>query len=126
MNLHYNKKNKMIYIIKRASTDKDESPCEEAIKIPFENWQTRCTTEDSFNERFSLKQGTWKSIGKNHTITKEGYITRQLNDEMLWSIEVNSLEDLDKLIEKYGSIIIEGPDNKNKAPTITIYDYYME
>lgn len=116
----------MIYIIKRVSCYNDESPCEEAIKKPFENWQTRAYTEDSFNERFSLKQGTWRSIGKNHTTTKEGYITRQLNDEMLWSIEVNSLEDLDKFIQKYGTIIIEGPDNKNKAPTITIYDDYIE
>ena len=83
----------MIYIIKRASGYHDLSPCEEAIKRPFENWHTRGITEDSYNERFSLKQGTWRSIGKNHTITNEGYITRQLNDEMLWSIEVNSLED---------------------------------
>ena len=45
---------------------------------------------------------------------------------MLWSIEINSLKDLNKFIEKYGTIIIEGPDNKNKAPTITIYDDYIE
>lgn len=116
----------MIYIIKRVSGYRDESPCEEAIKKPFENWHTRSCTEDSYNERFSLKQGTWRSIGKNHTITNEGHITRQLNDEMLWSIEINSLKDLNKFIEKYGTIIIEGPDNKNKAPTITIYDDYIE
>ena len=116
----------MIYIIKRASVFGEESPCEEAIKKPYENWHTRCITEDYFNENFSLKQGTWRSIGKNHTITNEGYITRQLDDKLLWSIEINTLEDLHKLINKYGTIIIEDQDSNTKVPTITIYDDYIE
>jgi hypothetical protein len=116
----------MIYIIKRASIDKNKRPCEEAIKKPFANWDTRYCTEESFNNRFALKHGTWRSIGKNHTLTEDGYITRQMEDNLLYIIDINTLEDLHKIINKYGTLIIENGDSINKTPTITIYDDYIE
>lgn len=118
----------MIYIIKRASDRlfEKESPCEEAIKKPFANWDTRRCTEESYNNRFALKHGTWKSKGKNHTLTEDGYISRQMEDNLLYIIDINTLEDLHKLIDKYGTLIIGNGDSINKTPTITIYDDYME
>jgi hypothetical protein len=118
----------MIYIINRASDHyiKKESPCEEAIEKAFENWDTRLCTEESYNNRFALKHGTWRSKGKNHTLTEDGYITRQMEDNLLYIIDINTLEDLHRLIDKYGTLIIDNGDSRNKTPTITIYDYYME
>jgi hypothetical protein len=88
----------MIYIINRASDHfiKKESPCEEAVLRPFENWQERSCTEEYFNEHYSQRLGLWRS------------------------------EDLHKLIDKYGTLIIDNGDSINKTPTITIYDDYME
>jgi hypothetical protein len=116
----------MIYIIKRASIDKNKRPCEEAIQKPFANWDTRYCTEESYNNRYALKQGNWRSKGKNHTLTKGGYITRQMEDKLLYIINIKTLEDLHKLIDKYGTLIIDNGDSINKTPTITIYDDYME
>jgi hypothetical protein len=116
----------MIYIIKRASIDENKRPCEEAIEKPFENWDTHCCTEESYNNRFAWYQGTWRSKGKNHTLTEDGYITRQMEDNLTYIININTLEDLHKLILKYGTLIIDNGDSINKTPTITIYDDYIE
>jgi hypothetical protein len=115
----------MIYIIKRASYSANERPCEEAIKKPFLYLDTFFCTEESYNERFSVINGTWRSKGKNHIVTSDGKITRAY-EKIIWTIEINSLEDLNKLTEKYGSLIIENPDYYNKTNSITIYDDYME
>jgi hypothetical protein len=118
----------MIYIIKRASDHfiKKESPCEEAVLRPFENWQERSCTEEYFNEHYSQRLGLWRSKGINHTTTLDGNIIRQIEDKLLYIIDINTLEDLHKLIDKYGTLIIDNGDSINKTPTITIYDDYME
>ncbi len=116
----------MIYTIKRTSVWDNECPCKEAKKRRFEYWHTRTCNEDEFNKRFSDREGLWRSKGKNHSITKEGYITRQEDDKEVWSIEINTLDDLQKLIDKYGKLIISNKDWKVKAPSIEIYDDYCE
>lgn len=116
----------MIYIIKRTSTYDETQPCEEAIQRTFEYWHTRTCSEDEFNEKFSQREGAWRSKGKNHTITDQGYITRQENDVMKWSIEINTLDELHSFISKYGQIIIDNSDWSAKAPCIEIYDDYRE
>jgi hypothetical protein len=97
----------MIYIVKRASEYKGESPCEEAIKRPF-----------SYLVKNLLHDGSY--------VYREDFI-------MLWSIEINSLEDLHKFIDKYGSLVINNKykayiDNKYTdiiALSILIYDDYI-
>jgi hypothetical protein len=49
-----------------------------------------------------------------------------MEDNLLYIIDINTLEDLHKLIDKYGTLIIDNGDSINKTPTITIYDDYME
>lgn len=115
----------MIYIIERTSCYNDKAPCEEAVKRSFERWYTPSCSEEEFNKRFSAKQGLWRSKGKNHTLTEEG-VTRIEREEELWSIEINSLDELQKLSEKYGELIIKAPDYGLKAPSIEIYDDYRE
>jgi hypothetical protein len=116
----------MIYVITKTSAYGDEKPCEEAKKRIFERWHTRTCSEDEFNEKFSDREGLWRSKGKNHTITKDGYITRQEDDEEAWSIEINTLDDLQKLIDKYGSLIIFDQHHALNVPYIEIYDSYRE
>lgn len=109
----------MIYTVSRTSLWNNEKPCEEAIERPFENWDIRKWSEERYDCEFGERQGVWKSEGKNHKITEEGYIARQFDDEISWSVEINSLEELRAFTEKYGRVIIEGSG-------IEIYDDYRE
>lgn len=43
-----------------------------------------------------------------------------------WYIDINSLEELLKLIKKYGDLIIQKEDDNNKNFLIMIYDDYIE
>jgi hypothetical protein len=68
----------MKFVISRTSSLLSEGkPCTEANKMAFEKWHTRTCTEEEFNLRFSAREGLWKDKGKNHTVTKDGYISRQ-------------------------------------------------
>jgi hypothetical protein len=115
----------MKFIITKTSAY-DEKPCKEAKRTMVETWHTRTCSEKEFNLRFSDREGLWKSKGKNHSITKEGYITRQQDDREAWCVELNSLEELIKFCNKYGQLIVsnEGYDYKNAS--IEIYDDYRE
>lgn len=115
----------MIFTVSRTSMWNEDKPCEEAEKRNFEYWHTRTCTEEKFNEKFSLREGLWRSKGKNHKITKEGYITRQEENRDAWSIEINSLEELMKFYNKYGAIIIS-EDLFCKSSCLEIYDDYRE
>lgn len=110
----------MKYIISRTSSY-DKKPCKEAFKYPHEIWHTRTCTEVEFNEKFADREGLWRSKGKNHKVTKEGYITRQEKDKEMWTIEINSLEELHNLSEKYGLLTYNSPSS-----AIEIYDDYRE
>ena len=110
----------MKFEITRTSGDENK-PCEEAREEFVEHWQTRTCTEEYFNQKY----GKWREKGKNHKIDKDGNITRQVEDQIAWTIEINSLDELISLYEKYGDIIItKSFCNENKL--IEIYDSYRE
>ncbi len=109
----------MIYTVSRTSLWNDERPCEEAVERPFEVWDKRKWSEERFDCEYGAHQGVWRSKGRNHKITEEGYIARQLDDKISWSVEINNLEELSTFTEKYGRVIIEGR-------SIEIYDDYRE
>ena len=109
----------MIYKVTKTSDWQNKKPCAGAVKRPFENWETRTCTEKYFDRHFGENEGLWRSQYKNHRIDSEGYIERQRPDEMLWSIEINTLEELQSFIEKYGRIIMDWD-------SIEIYDGYRE
>ncbi len=118
----------MLYTIKRTSIYDDKvSPCEKAFKAKHEYWHTRTCTEDEFNKRFSDREGMWRSKGKNHSTLNDGqYITRQEKDAELWSIEINSIEELMAFVAHNGEIIIKPEGYNTKSPEIEIYDDYRE
>ncbi len=116
----------MKYIVSRTSAYGEEKPCEEAFKHPYENWHTRTCNEEEFNKLFSDREGLWRSKGRNHTVTDKGYITRQQDDTMEWTIEINSLEELNAFASKYGELVISPDAYSSKSPEIEIYDNYRE
>jgi hypothetical protein len=114
----------MIFIVSRTSTQ--NKPCKEAIKRKFEHWDTRTYSEKEFNKKFSQREGIWKSKGKNHKIDNDGYITRQEEDRELWSIEINSFDELMQFIKRYESIIIQKYSFNEEDYEIEIYDSWRE
>ena len=57
--------------------------------------------------------------------TREIYFKDKFIIDDCWYIDINSLEELLKLIKKYGDLIIQEDDNI-KNPLIMIYDDYIE
>lgn len=57
--------------------------------------------------------------------TREIYFKDNFITDDCWYIDINSLEELLKLIKKYGDLIIQEDDN-NKNFLIMIYDDYIE
>lgn len=115
----------MKFIISRTSNYGESSPHPKAKQEKCEHWHTRTCTEEVFNERFSHREGLWRSKGTDHTITKEGWITRREDDQLQWVIKINSLKELISLSEEC-KIIVSGIDETYNLPGIEIYDDYRE
>lgn len=115
----------MKYTISRTSDYSGKKPCKEAKKELVPHWHLRTVSEAEFNRKFSAIEGEWRSKGKNHT-TYPGGIQRQEDDREAWVVEINTLEDLQKLISKYGRLIITDENWDTRLPSIEIYDSYRE
>lgn len=116
----------MLFSINRTSAF-DDKPCDESFLAKHEKWHTRTCTEDEFNERYSNREGVWRSKGKNHTTLNDGrWVTRQEEDVELWSINIDTLEQLIELVNKYGDVILKQEGYSTKTPEIEIYDDYRE
>ncbi len=116
----------MLFTINRTSTYNDDKPCDEAFKSMHEFWHTRTVNEEDFNAKFSHNEGLWRSKGKNHTTTSEGWVTRQEDDVELWTIQIQSLPELMNLIKKHGRVIVTEQGYNTKTPNIEIYDDWRE
>lgn len=110
----------MIFKIRRTSQwDGENPPIDGAVKRSFENWQTRSLNEDAFNKKFGEREGLWRSAGKNHKHDENGFCMRQMDDVMVWSVEVNSLEELINMAKDHGGIVFT-------EDALEIYDDYRE
>ncbi len=116
----------MKYIVKRTSEWDDKKPCEEAFLHPVAIFHERTCTEEYFDSHFAAREGKWRSKGKNHSIPKKGHILRQEDDKDMWVIEINTLEELNDFVRKYGECIIKDSDYSTQIPEIEIYDDYRE
>lgn len=114
----------MEYIVTRTS-GWNEKPCENAFMGTCEMWQTRTCTEEEFNERFSSGEGLWRSKGTNHHINNEGFVVRKLEDQEVWKIKIDTLEDLNEFKMQEGELILSY-DSSAKSLKIEIYDDYRE
>lgn len=120
----------MKFIITRTSVwGDDSSPCAEAKKEQIARTEVRTFhSPEEFDKKFAEREGAWLSVGTNHRIGRNGYICRDRDMEDVWIIEVNSIEELIVLSQKYGRIIVEDCRliSNDKYPTIEIYDTYRE
>jgi len=114
----------MKYKIRRSSTIGEKS-CDEAFMSSCENWQIRTCTEKDFNKLFSDREGLWRDRGTEHRIDDDGNIVRRLENTDEWTVEINTLKELNDFSEKYGNLIIS-LDLNTKDFLIEIYDDYRE
>lgn len=116
----------MKFIISRTSEWGDSSPCAEAKEETI--WITEDNKCSSFEEhdRIYSNRTPWLSVGKNHRISSNGHIQRDV-EQTEWVVDINSIEDLLELSKKYGELIISTQLYPWKiAPYIEIYDAYRE
>ena len=119
----------MKFIITRTSEWGDSSPCAEAKKEQVVRIETRTFhSSEEFDKKFAGREGCWLSVGTNHRIGRDGYICRDREMMNVWTVEINSIEELIALSRKYGNIIIADHYlNVNDGyPALEIYDDYRE
>ena len=115
----------MEFIITRTSM-LYAKPCDNAYEAKHPDYHIRTCTEEQFNERFSSREGLWRSKGKDHCITEEGFIERREKDKKCWTIKIESMEELESLSKNYGPLVVDMNTYKDESPTIEIYDDYRE
>ena len=118
----------MKFVVYRTSSWNNEiSPCEEARRDSIVRVETRtCLSPEEFDKRFAKQEGTWLSVGTNHRVNERGWIVRDREMIDVWSIEINSLEELADFVNKYGEIVIGFNCNNQEYKYIEIYDDYRE
>jgi len=108
------------------SSEEKVKPIEIAKPEKIELIDVRIWTEEKFNEKFG--KDSWRSEGSNHRILENDYIARDTGRFVdVFTIDVNTLEDIINLIKSEGDIVI-GDDRSYKGIDghITIYDDYLE
>lgn len=116
----------MKYLINRVSCY-DKPPCEEAkeeiyIRIDIRNCD--CPSKiHMFNGNKKLADKYWFNDGFNHRV-ENSQIKRDLEDKD-WFIELNSIEEINKFVKKYGDIVIKPPSD-SIFYKLEIYDDYRE
>lgn len=118
----------MKFIVSRTSVwGTKTSPCEEAKRDSIVRVETRTFhTPEEFDARFSYVEGKWLSVGTNHRVDERGWITRDNGLTDVWSVEINTLDELIEFCDKYGSVVIENCTWNKTYKEIEIYDDYRE
>ena len=116
----------MLFQITRVSMWGNDKPYNKSIPIKLSRTEVQDFKSFEAYDKASGVQDKWLKQGKNHRITKEGYIARDL-EIGLWGIELNSLEDLLNFKKEVGeNIILSTSVTDNKTPCLIIYDDYIE
>lgn len=118
----------MKFVVRRTSEWNDKvSPCEEAKRDSIVRVETRaCLSPEEFDERFAKREGKWLSVGTNHRVNEKGWIVRDNGLIDVWSVEVNTLDELVEFYNKYGRLVIEDCMWNEAYKEIEIYDDYRE
>lgn len=118
----------MKFIVRRTSIwNEEESPCEEAKRdsIPYVESYGFRTPEEYDKSNHMKREGSWLSVGTNHRLNKDGHITRDKGIQDVWSIEINSIEELIEFVNKYGEIVVQDAFC-SEYKEIEIYDDWRE
>lgn len=112
----------------RRTSNWGVKPCKEAeskelIRI---DWCILKTLEEARLPKYKHWADTFFASGTNHR-EENGMIARDLDQRPVWIININTLEELIKLQNKYGDLILgEEDDWKDIKYFIEIYDGYRE
>ena len=116
------------YRITRTSTY-DEKPCENAYAKVIPSWDKRTfKSPEEFDAR-AIKckwfDGPWFDFGTEHGVNEDGIYRRRGEDETVWYIQAESVEDL---CREYGSLIVGYFSDPlgNEYCLVEIYDIYRE
>lgn len=117
----------MRFVVSRASCWDDEKPCVEAKRMEITELDIRrFRSPDEFDKIRGHREGSWLSGGKNHCITKDGHIQRELGPKEVWYVEIETLEELVEFKNRHGQIIILDCVDNPSETEIAIYDGYRE
>ena len=109
-------------MVSRTSNWGDDQPCNEAFKEKYTRIDQRTfKTPAEHDARLRIP---WESEGANHRINKAG-IARDFEDEG-WFVNIESLDELIKLQEKYGRLVLCNSWQNPDILEIEIYDTYRE
>ena len=121
----------MKFIVNRESkwylNDEDKDiGIDEAMRESIVGIETRTYyTPEEFDAKHAHREGEWLSVGTNHRVDENGWITR---DKMIdvWSVEINTLDELikfcDKYTDKYGVVTIRNCVLNKTYKEIFIWD----
>lgn len=111
----------MKFIVSRTSDiASDESPCTEAKSTEVTTY-TNCTcpTVDEAMKHDWVRAGNpVQMVGSVRVYHKD--------KKAVWTIDINSLEELTNFISKHGEIVIKDSISEDIPLTIEIYDDYRE
>lgn len=117
----------MKFTVKRASQWGDAKPCEEAKSEFIVRVDTRTfRSPEEYDAKCEHDSGKWLEVGTNHRYTSDGCIQRDFGTVNVWTIEINSLEDMMKFMDKYGGVVITDDYRNGDYKQILIYDDYIE
>ncbi|SRR5260221_7371677 len=110
----------MRFFISRMSTGREVKPCEEAFEITYARIDDR-TVDDP--QKLNMYADTWYKEGTNHRV-EHGHIKRDFPGEKAWAIDIENLEELHTLYQKYGDLMLR-EHLFSEALEIRIVDDYL-
>ena len=119
----------MIFEVTRASSwHPEDKPYDKCFPLKLMMVETRgCRSAEEFDRTTGLREGKWYSIGSNHRLSENGYITRDLKEVDRWGIEINTFEELMALKEDVKKdLILTTSYTDQSTPMILIYDDWIE
>ncbi len=116
----------MEFIVNRTSLrSMDVQPCEEAYLKAYIRIDERTVNSPSKITAYKNQPvDWWYSAGKNHRV-ENGHIVRDFDDKG-WFVKLDTMEDLLKFTQKYGSVVIGQYWKNHSILEIEIYDDWRE
>lgn len=100
-------------------------PCNEAKKVKATYLDRRAVKSLEEAKKYSWFE-EWYNSTVNHR-EENGYIIGEWKEKWdIWVVEINSLKDLLRFIDKYGQVVIQESDYKEYPYEIEIYDTWRE
>ena len=121
----------MLFVVSRTSLVwSDDAPCPYATLRKIVNVESYKYSSPEEFDKNHFYSPAWLEEGTNHRVNEHGHITRDNGLVTVWTIEINSLEELLEFIDKYGDgfggVVISPYRSNPSYFEIEIYDNYRE